>query len=319
MDTNKGIDVPTLAALVLVPLYVVAVLVVHAVWPSGEPTPVVHEPTITFVGDMMFDRYIRERAEVHGYARVLTDTTNLFADTDILVGNLEGPITTFTPVSDWREGGPNHYTFTFATTVAQALGDAGFNAVVLSNNHSMNFGQEGLQQTKEHLSSAGVDYIGVPDDVYTPWRDTLGHGSVVVYPYSTRYSSDTEKLLESIRREDMDAFVVVYAHWGDEYETLPNRGQRNLAHRFVDAGADLVVGAHPHVVQSKEQYKDAWIYYSLGNFVFDQYFDDKVSCGLVLSVTPSGNGMYTTSESFIELMRDGTTKVSDCMTDVPVL
>ena len=319
MHTNKGIDFSSLAALVLVPLYVVAAVIVHAVWPSGEPLPTVHEPTITFVGDMMFDRYIRERAEVHGYAQVLSDTTGLLAESDILIGNLEGPITTFAPVSDWREGGPNHYTFTFATTVAQTMADVGFDAVILSNNHILNFGQEGLRQTKDHLLDVGIGYTGAPDDVYTPWRQSLGHQDAAIYPYSTRYTGDVERLLEDIRREAADVFVVVYAHWGDEYETEPNRGQRTLAHRFVDAGADLVVGAHPHVVQSKEQYKNAWIYYSLGNFVFDQYFDELVSCGLVLSVAPNTSGMYTTNESFITLMRDGTTKSSDCMTEVPVL
>jgi poly-gamma-glutamate synthesis protein (capsule biosynthesis protein) len=104
----------------------------------------------------------------------------------------------------------------------------------------------------------------------------------------------------------------VYAHWGDEYEKKPNSGQREFAHRLVDAGADLVIGSHPHVVQTKELYNDKWIYYSLGNFVFDQYFNDSVRCGAVVTVSLNPDLSYTTEEYFVELVRDGTTKRSDC-------
>jgi poly-gamma-glutamate synthesis protein (capsule biosynthesis protein) len=318
MEHPNRLDPASLIALILIPLYVVIVMFLHMLTPPPVVTAV-DAAELVFVGDMMFDRYIRERAEISGYTSVLAKTKTLYSDADLLIGNLEGPITSFEPVADWRRGGAQHYTFTFATTVATSLAQDGFDAVLLSNNHTLDFGTDGANQTLELLAEAGIGYAGAPQAVYTPWRSTLNGVPVALFAYSTRFTDDTDELVGRIRGVPADTFVVVYAHWGDEYESIPNRGQRDLARRFIDAGAHLVVGAHPHVVQSKEQYNGAWIYYSLGNYVFDQYFSDAVRCGLVLSVDVAPDLTYTTSESFVELARDGTTVPSTCMDTVPVL
>ncbi|MDQ5951053.1 MAG: hypothetical protein QG639_330, partial [Patescibacteria group bacterium] len=84
-------------------------------------------------------------------------------------------------------------------------------------------------------------------------------------------------------RDDVD-YLIVYTHWGNEY-VQENQVLIDLAHRFVDAGADLIIGSHPHVITGHETYKDAHIYYSLGNFIFDQYFDAEVKKGLVVLAT----------------------------------
>ena len=77
-------------------------------------------------------------------------------------------------------------------------------------------------------------------------------------------------------------YLIVYAHWGNEYETTPTSQQTDLAHSFIDAGADFIIGSHPHVVQTKEEYKGKMIYYSLGNMVFDQYFSTETQKGLLI-------------------------------------
>jgi len=316
---------PTFAAIVATPLYVLLAFSSNTLstWTDDwfenhdpAPTPI----TIAFVGDIMFDRYIREKAEtVHGYDGVLAGVAPLLRRHDLVFGNLEGPITTSASVADYRDPGPNHYKFTFATSVAATLADAGMSAVTLGNNHTLNFGTEGLTQTKTWLEIAGVGYVGAPDDPYTPWRTATGTHNIALFAYDAWHTDDTDLLRTRIGAEATSTFVVVLAHWGEEYDTTPNDTQVTLAHTLIDAGADLVVGTHPHVVQNKEEYAGRWIYYSLGNFVFDQYFSDAVRCGAILSITLRPNNTYTTAESFIELNGDGTTATSTCMTTVPTI
>lgn len=104
--------------------------------------------------------------------------------------------------------------------------------------------------------------------------------------------------------------VVVYTHWGEEYVPRTEK-MKTLARQFVDAGASLVVGSHPHVVQESERYSDQYIYYSLGNFVFDQYFSDAVRNGLLLEVTFDPSGVESIKEIPIVLHPDGRTCFRD--------
>lgn len=308
----------SIVVFIIVPVYVLSVFVAEVFAPT-HASPVDTEPfTVTFVGDMMFDRYVREKADMLGYSAILKDVQDTLLESDVVIGNLEGPISTFTPVSDWREGGPDHYRFTFATTVAETLYDSGFSAVTLANNHILNFGDDGYMQSMYWLDTFNVGYFGAPDEPYKPWRYASGTVPVVVYAFDSWYARDVDILTEKIALEDPRTFVVVYAHWGDEYEVVPNQGQRQLARRFIDAGADFVVGTHPHVVQTKEQYKGAWIYYSLGNFVFDQYFNEQVRCGALITLSIEPDTSYTTDDAFIELARDGTTERSACKEQVPL-
>lgn len=309
---------PTVIVTSLIPMYVLGVFVSDVFAPTAEQeTPKEESFTISFVGDMMFDRYIRERAALTGYDVILSDTAPLFENSDLIIGNLEGPISALAPVADWRDSGPNHYKFTFATSVASTLHTFGFSAVNLANNHIMNFGDEGLSQTKYWLGENDVEYLGAPDELYVPWRYTSGSIPIVVYALDSWHTRDVALLLEKISKEQEESFVAVYMHWGDEYDRVPNNGQRELARALVDAGVDLIVGTHPHVIQTKEQYHNAWVYYSLGNFVFDQYFDENVRCGAVLHAHIAKDGTYTVEEDFVSLERNGTTARSQCTMQVP--
>lgn len=310
---------PSVVIFLLVPLYVLGVFAFHTFIPRSSKEEAVQQQSLQllFVGDMMFDRYIRERHHGTDYVQVLENTYNLFTGHDVVVGNLEGPITTFASVSDWRDGSPNHFKFTFATSVAQTLRTAGFTEVSLANNHTLNFGNEGLTQTKKWLSQNGLRHFGSPDERYEPLRFASSTPQITLYAFDSWYANDIEIIEKKIQSEATSTFVVVYAHWGDEHESKPNAGQKEFAHRFVDAGADFIVGSHPHVIQSKELYKDVWIYYSLGNFVFDQYFNREVTCGAVISLSLHEDLQYDITEHFIELERDGTTKISTCLEQVP--
>ena len=312
---------PTFAVMLATPMYVFLSFSTNALggmWERivGTPEPPPAPITLSFVGDMMFDRYIREKANLNGYDAILRDVHPTLQQSTLVFGNLEGPITTFTPVADYRDSGPNHYRFTFATTVAQTLRSANFSAVTLSNNHTGNFGTEGLEQTTQWLDQAGVGYVGGPTDPYTPWRTATSGHDIAVYAYDPWNLPEDEILLTRIQAEATSTFVILLAHWGEEYETVPNKSQRDLARAFIDAGVDFIAGSHPHVIQNKEKYQDAWIYYSLGNFVFDQYFSAQVRCGAVVTLTLDTNHTYSVAESFIQLAENGTTIQSDCKTEV---
>ena len=273
------------------------------------------ELTMVFVGDMMFDRYIRKKAEQFSYDWPLGGVYTLTKNADITVGNLEGPITSYPSKSlDSEIGSPDNFVFTFAPAVAGALADAGFDAVSIANNHSTNFGREGVEQTYAYLEKEGVAVFGNP---YSTVQNAIvlekkGY-TVGLVGYNEFSSGAVQTTLQSIntliaRNTDI---IVVMAHWGQEYQQVPLQKDRDIAHQFLTAGADFVVGAHPHVVQSKEVYEGKYIYYSLGNFVFDQYWNKHVSCGMALRVTLQG-GVWNFEEIPVYSKGDATTLVGGC-------
>ncbi|WJH37584.1 CapA family protein [Paenibacillus sp. CC-CFT747] len=166
--------------------------------------------------------------------------------------------------------------------------EAGFDLVNLANNHILDYGQDALLDTFDNLKKNGIPYVGaghnsqeafepvildkkgmriaflgfsrvVPDN---SWKASPNHPGVAdTYNYTVP--------VESIRkaREKAD-LVVVIAHWGVERQSQAEAYQRDLAHRYIEAGADLIIGGHPHVLQGFEKYKGKWIAYSLGNFIF---------------------------------------------------
>lgn len=278
---------------------------------------------ISFAGDVMLDRYIRKTSEPDGYTRILRDTVSLFGKSDLIVTNLEGPITHYATKSiGTKNGDEGHYTFTFAPESRSTFfGSPSRWLFTLGNNHILNFGNEGLRETKNYLREGGFSFFGAPDEAYTPLIKEIEGMRFAFIGFNEFAAQDTSMTVAAIRgaAEKSDA-VVVFAHWGAEYETFPTEAQYALAHSFVDAGAKLVIGAHAHVVARKEVYRGAPIYYSLGNFVFDQYFSPEVHCGAVVHATFSRErDVFTMEEDFISLEKDGTTQASDCMSAVPLL
>jgi gamma-polyglutamate biosynthesis protein CapA len=243
---------------------------------------------ILFGGDLMFDRHIRFFADKEGsYDFILADLKNLFFDYDLVVANLEGPITDNNSVSIGTvPGTPKNFIFTFDPQVAKTLFDNNIRLVNLGNNHILNFGQSGLDSTRRYLSEAKVDYFGFAGDdqdrTLIQKIDGVSLGFV-------NYNQFIEGGLAAAE-EDIDSlagtvdWLILYAHWGNEYQSQAGAAIRELAKNFVDRGADLIIGSHSHVVGVKETNRDRTIYYSLGNFVFDQYFSSEVMTGLLVGV-----------------------------------
>ena len=266
---------------------------------------------ILFIGDMMFDRHIREAVEKYGsgdYNYIFKPMKDKLSEYDLVVGNLEGPITDNKSVStNTKMDERANLVFTFDSKVAEVLAENNIKLVNLGNNHILNQGAKGVEETKKYLVEAGVEYFN-EDNFLAREVEGIRLG-IVGYNYSV---ADSEQLaIENIQkaREQSD-IVVVCSHWGAEYKTgEPGNSVRTLAYRFVDAGADLVIGTHPHVIQNSEEYNGKKIYYSLGNFVFDQYFSRETMEGLGAEMTIKTDLSMEYNELKFEMTKRGQTKL----------
>jgi poly-gamma-glutamate synthesis protein (capsule biosynthesis protein) len=215
----------------------------------------------------------------------------LFEGADLVVGNMEG---TFTD-----RGVPLQKQYTFRTTpaVASGLAAAGFDAVSLANNHATDFGTTSLEDTLAALTEAGVPAFGAGAGAAAaeaPLVLRTADGARVAFvgfsdigevlwakgDQSGVARADAERIGRAVQAARAEAdYVVLFVHWGAEYTHAPTDRQRALARAAVEAGADLVLGAHPHVLQPCERIEDGLVLYSLGNFVFDLYAGELVSLG----------------------------------------
>lgn len=258
------------------------------------------ETRILFVGDMNFDRYIRQVGENKGEDYIFSCIDNFLKDSDLVIGNLEGPITDNPSVSLGSTiDTPDNYTFTFPPNTAKLLAKNNIKLVNLGNNHIGNFGNEGISSTKKYLEEAGVNYLD------------FRVKNISFISYNEFGGDSAEKVAQKIVEEKKEGRVVfVYTHWGDEYVAPPQR-VKNYAKLFADAGADFIIGSHPHVILESETLRllsgqETVVYYSLGNFIFDQYWNKEVSTGLVLEVIIKGDDIKIV-EHKVSLNRDGRT------------
>lgn len=242
---------------------------------------------ILFLGDLMIDRGVASHAETHGDASLLAGVENLFAGMDSIVANLEGTITNYPSVAR-----PHHtdLRFTFDPRFAPYLKQAGITVVSLSNNHTDDFGADGYAQTKRHLDAAGIVSFGSPaNDRDISTHIVVGDTRVCFVGYQGFVNTDPAPIADEIRRIRSECDVMAATmHAGEEYERSYTPLQQRAAYAFIDAGADVVIGTHPHIVTPLEMYKGKAIFYSLGNFLFDQHFSWATTHGLAVRMTLMG-------------------------------
>jgi poly-gamma-glutamate capsule biosynthesis protein CapA/YwtB (metallophosphatase superfamily) len=208
----------------------------------------------------------------------------LLSNNDLVVSNLEGPITNEKSVSSGTiPGSPNNYIFTFPANLPQTLFKANIKLVNLGNNHILNFGNRGLESTKKYLEESDISYFGEPSGEKSVIKNINGV-KIALVSYN-EFSNDIELeknlTINEIKKVKTEAdIVIVFSHWGAEYVKEPGNSIKKLAYEFIDVGADLIIGSHSHVTGFIEEYNGKRIYYSLGNFVFDQYFNEDVRRGL---------------------------------------
>ena len=241
--------------------------------PTTEPTTVPTEPPeehflLTFTGDCTFGAnpnnyyagvgFIKTVGEDYGYP--FRNVIEWFENDECSFINLEGPLT--------DEGYPVQKTHTFRgpTAYIQILTDNSVEAVTIANNHSLDYGQVGYDSTLATLQQAGIPYVERDNSCIFTTENGLKIGMYgAVY-----YVLDTDVItagIESLAEQGCD-LVIFAPHWGVEGTYRPTEVQVELAHAAIDAGADIVWGSHPHVLQPIETYNGGIIYYSLGNFSF---------------------------------------------------
>jgi poly-gamma-glutamate synthesis protein (capsule biosynthesis protein) len=265
------------------------------------------ELKILVVGDLMFDRQIRSVGERAGEDYLLSCADPLLAEADLVMGNLEGPITDNFSVSQGSVvGSPANYQFTFPPTTAALLARHNFKLVNLGNNHIGNFGWAGIGETKKYLDEAGVNYFGgLAGD--SPVYQLDQNGFPLSFVNYNQFGGETAEVVAAQIAAERAAgrIVILYAHWGEEYSPASDY-QREWAALFAASGASVIIGSHPHVIQSSELIGGTPVYYSLGNFVFDQYWEPAVRTGLALLLRVSESGI-TVEEKRVELIPDGRT------------
>jgi poly-gamma-glutamate synthesis protein (capsule biosynthesis protein) len=171
------------------------------------------------------------------------------------------------------------------------LKQAGFTHLSLANNHSFDFAATGYQNTVESLVLSEVVPFGHNsnvDNTSITYIDTI-RGTVALVAINAVSHKISSKDIDSVMQEAKrnSVWQIVYPHWGDEYVLSHNKAQKSLATTLVSLGADLIVGHHPHVVQDVDVIDGVIVFYSLGNYIFDQYFSANVQRGLVLSINLS--------------------------------
>lgn len=262
---------------------------------KGEPEEETAVGILHF-GDLMLDRSVKTQIDNFGEDYLLEELAGeegrFFRGLDIVTANLEGPFV------QNRIKTSKEIAFRFDPALLSMLERYNFNLFTTGNNHSIDMGQKGFAESNEYLQKAGVGYYG--GDGYTVrdsslYYEKIGDVKVAFVGANDTFSSMNEqKVLDLIVDAEKNAeHTIVSIHWGQEYKPVSNIRQRTLAHTFVDAGADVVVGHHPHVVQEMEIYNNRPIFYSLGNFVFDQYWSPETQVGLGVGMVLYPHGVST--------------------------
>ncbi len=258
--------------------------------------------TIFFAGDIMLSRNVEDKmAKANDYSLPFQKIAEEVKSADISFANLESPIT-----DKGKHFIPNSLVFNANPLSIGGLLSAGFDVLSTANNHSLDQGQYGIQYTYDWLKSHGIIPVGAGVPVVDATTAVIEKNKInfgfLAYSYTAHNDNsndsspyignfhDLTRLKQDILtlRGHYSDVVIVSMHAGTEYTRTPNAEQIEFAHAAIDAGADLVIGAHPHWIQTTEEYKGKWIFYSLGNFVFDQMWSQDTREGLTVLATYDG-------------------------------
>jgi poly-gamma-glutamate synthesis protein (capsule biosynthesis protein) len=282
---------------------------------SSREEPVL---SVSFVGDILLDS--APGRTIAGGRDPFAPTAGLLGGADLKIGNLECPVAAATTGSAVDKV----YTFRAAPSTLPML-RRHFDAVSVANNHSGDYGPEAFRETLEQLQNAQVRYFGGGKDLSAAHAPLMleVHGlKLALLGYDdfhprafeaspdaagVAWAEDEQIVLDIARARAAGASVVLpFLHWGWENEPTPSRRQRELARKLLDAGADAVIGSHPHVTQGAEMYRGKPIIYSLGNFVFD-LLDQPENCrGWVLTLMLDHAGVSRFSTAAIRIDEQGT-------------
>ncbi|MBR3972575.1 MAG: CapA family protein [Oscillospiraceae bacterium] len=272
--------------------------------PTEEPTePPTEAPTepeeqnsfiLTFTGDCTLGtnrdswnnqyHFIKLIGEDYDYP--FANVVEYFENDDFTMINLEGVL------AESGSAAGKRFTFRGPTAYTQIMTGSSVEAVTLANNHTEDFGKAGYQSTVEALQGAGITYVEKnASAIYT----TEGGLTIGLYAGAFNFDmGDIKSEIKNLRSQGADIVVCAF-HWGTEGAYRPNNTQQSIARQAIDAGADIIYGHHPHVLQKVEEYNGGIIYYSLGNFSFggSVYPQDYDSAVLQQEVVRNEDGSFS--------------------------
>ena len=257
--------------------------------PLPEPQPET-DATLTFVGDIMLARAVERTIVENGTDWPFANLGDLFAGSDLVIGNFEGTV---------REQRNlevvNQMVFDTTPDNVAMLADTGFTHLSLANNHTDDYGPTVTESSRQAIAEAGMKSFGDPlQSEQHVVRENIGGVSLSLIGFHA-FSEDPDTIVEAIKLEKSQGrFVIVFPHWGPEYVSLAPAAEIDPAKQFVHAGADLIIGAHPHVIQNVDVIDGVPVVYSLGNFLFDQDFSTETQQGLTVKVHISDDSLNLT-------------------------
>jgi poly-gamma-glutamate capsule biosynthesis protein CapA/YwtB (metallophosphatase superfamily) len=256
-----------------------------------------HVVSINITGDVLLDRGMKKLIDVAGVSGAMSEVAPLFSSSDYTLINLECPVTEIVA--------PRKKTFVFRAEPAllTGLNAIGVTHAGVANNHTLDQGQAGFADTVKNLTKTGITAVGVINgeaDAVRPEIIEKNGVKIAVFAVNMveikSYDNVAKKerpcaassaamlsAVKSFHREHPETHEIVFMHWGEEYSLFPKDEQVFLARSLIDAGADAVVGCHPHVIQGVEVYHGRPIVYSLGNLLFDQSMPE-TQHGLVVTL-----------------------------------
>ncbi len=280
--------------------------------------------TLAFAGDIMLDRGVKNSVRKNfnnDYSKLFakSDLVKLFKQTDIVFGNLEGT------ASDKGIDLKNLYSFRMDPEVIPTLKGAGIDVLSLANNHIGDWGRLAYTDTLSRLKENEISYTGGGNN------KTEAETPVIIEKYGIKIGflgfSDVgpSSMVATEEKADLPAqagillandpnfdqiiqnaskqvdYLVVTFHFGEEYKTKHNKRQETLAHKAIDNGAKIIIGSHPHVIEDTEVYKNGFIAYSLGNFIFDQSWSAPTMKGMLLEIKLNKDGSMTVKKDTVQL------------------
>lgn len=284
------------------------------------------EVRLLFVGDLMMGRYVNQFMAKSGFDAPFRNITPYISAADLAIGNLEGPIVP-TNIISLPQPGPNQLNLTANQLVAPSLARAGFDVLSVANNHAYDARTQGISYTVAALTKAGITPFGMDSgkgqqaairEVRGLRIAFLGYTNILNMPGATgvgyvnaNQPATTAKMTSEIVAAKKSAdLVIIMMHWGTEYSVQPDAAQRAIAKVAVAAGADMVVGAHPHVSQGMELQtrngRSIPVFYSLGNALFDQERKLETRQGMSLQCVVDRNGVKSARLVPLETTKDST-------------
>ncbi|MCL5774575.1 MAG: CapA family protein [Patescibacteria group bacterium] len=267
----------------------------------GKNPALTRQASFIATGDIMLSRHVAEKITAAGDPTLpFHQIGNTLQGADFSFGNLESPI-----VCGPGTLGGNSLIFAASSSTLEGLVKTKFKVLNLANNHALDQGIAGLDSTTHFLDNLGIKHVGAGKDQAAAWQPPKVEANGITTCFvGTSYASinDGGKAKNDFvaRMEDLNSlraditnlrpscdFIVASMHAGTEYTRTPSQAQTAFAHAAIDAGADMVIGAHPHWIQTIEKYQGKYIFYSLGNFIFDQMWSQETREGLMLKVSLS--------------------------------